>query len=255
MTIKGYDKAHALRTAKMCTTIARRFGHSSERIAQYELACLLHDLGRVGLEPKLFGAIWSWAREQGIPTRPAEWRTLHKKTPYGQETAGFLFRYRKPLEQHGIKMNSWACEQVEMRLGFAHRMRRQIRMVKPRLQEWGLSWKPWMTKVTLYYYYPEQLTNQPSWVRELGEILVACEQLEAYSNRQRGKDYYQRDQESFRRAFSYLSSLIRSGHLSKKVVQEVRSLTAHGWFNPILESSRGTKLTTTDKLYLRNLAP
>ena len=64
-----------------------------------------------------------------------------------------------------------------------------------------------MEKVTLYYYYPEKMNNAPDWMREFGEILVACEQLEAHSNRARGKDYYNRDNESFLEAFNYLNKL------------------------------------------------
>src|SRR2546428_7385467 len=65
--IPGYDRAHALRTALMCAAVARRLGYSEARLKRYQIACLLHDLGRAGLDPKVFGAIWSWARRQGIP--------------------------------------------------------------------------------------------------------------------------------------------------------------------------------------------
>ncbi|MEC4674884.1 MAG: HD domain-containing protein, partial [Nitrospirota bacterium] len=225
MVIRGYDKSHALRTAKMCIAVARDLEHPADRVEDYQIACLLHDLGRAGLETKLFGAIWSWARAHGIPTRPAEWRALHQKTAYGKETAAFISLYRTRLEQSGITMHKWACEQVEMRLGFARRMRRQLRRVKPTLKNLNINWKPWMSKVTLYYYYPEKLANGAPWVRELGEILVACEQLEAYSNRRRGKDYYTRGQESFAHAFQYLDRLVANGQLSGNVVKRVKVLT------------------------------
>ena len=53
--IKVYDKAHALRTAKMCVAVAMLLGHTVERVRQYQIACLLHDLGRAGLDQRLFG--------------------------------------------------------------------------------------------------------------------------------------------------------------------------------------------------------
>ena len=72
--IKGYDKGHALRTAKMCAAVARHLGHGEKVVCDYQIACLLHDLGRAGLDEKLFGKIWSWASAHKIPTRPLEWR-------------------------------------------------------------------------------------------------------------------------------------------------------------------------------------
>src|SRR2546425_5378340 len=48
--IRGYDRHHALRTARMCVAVARRLGHSEERVERYQIACLLHDLGRAGLD-------------------------------------------------------------------------------------------------------------------------------------------------------------------------------------------------------------
>lgn len=163
--------------------------------------------------------------------------------------------YRSSLEDQGLSIDQWACEQVEMRLGFARRFRRVLKRIKPELEQLGVQWVPWMEKVTLYYYYPEKLAKDPSWVRELGEILVACEQLEAYSNRQRGKDYYTRSQESFREAFRYLDTLKRKGQLSHKVVTAVRALTAQGTFDSILKAARGGALSSSDKCYLRTLSP
>ena len=110
-----------------------------------------------------------------------------------------------------------------------------------------------MEQVTLYYYYPEKLATSPEWVRELGEILVACEQLEAYSNRRRGTDYYVRSQESFREAFRYLDSLKRQGRLRAKVVKAVRQLTASGLFDSILKAARGGILSRHEGQFLRSL--
>ncbi len=253
--IKGYDKAHAMRTAKMCVAVARSLGHDLDRVHHYQIACVLHDLGRAGLDQPLFGKIWSWAKMHGIPTRPAEWRAKHTSTPYGKETEAFVQKYRAQLEEEGIPINKWACEQIEMRLGYARRMKRMLRVIKPQLRHLNISWHRWMEQVILYYYYPELISREQPWVRELGEILVACEQLEAYSNRQRGQDYYTRSQESFEEAFRYLNSLIRKKQLGRKVVGAVRTLTANGRFDSILAAAKGSALTPKDIQFLRTLAP
>ncbi len=252
-TIRGYDRPHAMRTAKMCVTVADRLGHPRERIRLYHVACLLHDLGRAGLDRRLFGMIWSWAKQRGIPTRPREWRALHPRTKYGRETEAFVSLYRQDLIASGVAMNKWAVEQIEMRLGYARRLARRLRAVKPQLKALGVGWKPWMQQVMLYYYYPERLAKATVWVRQLAEILVACEQFEAYSNQRRGRDYYARRKESVPEAFAYLDKLRQEGILSRQVVSAVRSLTAEGAFDAILEDARGEPLTWGDRRYLRDL--
>ena len=122
---------------------------------QYQIACLLHDLGRAGLDRHLFGRIWSWARAHGIPTRPREWRALHPDTRYGRETEAFVARYRAAMDDAGITLDSWACEQVEMRLGYARRLAARFADGEAALRELGVAWAPWMGRVMLYYYYPE----------------------------------------------------------------------------------------------------
>ena len=210
--IRGYDCPHALRTARMCAAVARRLDHPEKRVREYQIACLLHDLGRAGLDQKLFGRIWSWARKNGIPTRPREWRRVHPATAYGRETEAFMDRYSRDLAKAGIPLDEWTRQQVEMRLGYARRLARQLRVAKPRLFALGVKWAPWMGHVMLYYYYPEKLAASPRWVRQLAEVLVACEQFEAYRNRRRGRDYYRRTKEKLSEAFgamlrAYVSSL------------------------------------------------
>ena len=251
--IEGYDKDHALRTAKMCAAVAHHLGHDEERIRRYQIACLLHDLGRAGLDQKLFGKIWTWARNQGIPTRPAEWRGEHPETIYGRETEAFWKLYRTQLQELGVQPLRWAKEQVEMRLGYARRLRRRIKQIKPELKQCGIQWSTWMEMVTLYYYYPEKLDDAPAWVHELGEILVACEQLEAYSNRERGSDYYNRNTENFSAAFDYLNGLKEKGQISVKVLSAVRVLTAQGLFDAILKAARSGRISKKDLVFLRSL--
>lgn len=252
--IRGYDRPHAVRTAKMCVTVADRLGHPRDRVRRYHIACLLHDLGRAGLDRQLFGTIWSWAKQRGIPTRPREWRALHPRTTYGRETEAFVSLYRRDLIASGVPMDPWAFEQIEMRLGYARRLARRLRVVKPQLKTLGVEWQPWMQQVMLYYYYPERLAKAKAWVRQLAEILVACEQFEAYSNQRRGRDYYARDKESLPEAFAYLDKLRQEGILSDEVLNVVRLLTAEGAFDPILEEARGEPLTRSDRRYLRSLA-
>ena len=55
--IKGYDKAHALRTAKMCVAVALSLGHDLDRVRHYQIACVLHDLGRAGLDHRIVSRI------------------------------------------------------------------------------------------------------------------------------------------------------------------------------------------------------
>lgn len=252
--IRGYDCAHAARTARMCAAVAQRLGHSGARVYAYQIACLLHDLGRAGLDRALFGAIWSWAKERGIPTRPREWRTIHPETSDGRETEAFLSLYRRDLEAAGIPMNRWAREQVEMRLGYARRLARRLRVVKPAIRKLGIGWAPWMQLVMLYYYYPERLSTAKRWVKQLAEILVACEQFEAYSNRQRGRDYYVRKKETLPAAFAHLEKLAQEGTVSEEVMGALRALASEGAFDAILERARGCSLTRSERKYLRDLA-
>lgn len=249
--IRGYDRFHAVRTARMCVAVATALGHGAERVYQYQIACLLHDLGRAGLDRRLFGKIWSWAKERGIPTRPREWRAVHPKTTYGRETEAFLRCYRHDLEADGITMTAWAIEQVEMRLGYSRRLARRLRMVRPAIRKIGVSWAPWMQQVMLYYYYPEKLASAKPWIRQLAEILVACEQFEAHCNQRRGRDYYVRKKETLLDAFAYLETLHRDGIVSGSVVETLCRLTAQGEFDAILEEARGCAFTRRERRALR----
>ncbi|MGE0644267.1 MAG: hypothetical protein AB7P24_11385 [Nitrospira sp.] len=250
--IRGYDRPHALRTAKMCVAVARRLGHPGDRVQRYHVACLLHDLGRAGLDRQLFGTIWSWAKQRGVPTRPREWHALHPQTIYGRETEAFVSLYRRDLEASGVHMDVWAIEQIEMRLGYARRLARRLRAVKPILEQLGVGWEPWMQQVMLYYYYPERLAKAKAWVKQLAEVLVACEQFEAYSNRRRGQDYYARKKESLPEAFAYLDKLKQEGILSSAVLNAVQMLSAEGAFDTILKEARGEPLSRNDRRYLRH---
>ncbi len=253
VVIRGYDRPHALRTARMCAAVAAALGHDVTRVRQYQIACLLHDLGRAGLDRQLFGKIWSWAKAHGIPTRPREWRAIHPETAYGRETEAFLTRYRRALEAEGISVTPWAREQVEMRLGYARRLARRLRSVRSSIRRMGVRWEPWMQQVMLYYYYPEKLAGAKPWVKQLGEVLVACEQFEAYSNQRRGRDYYVRRKETVADAFTYLGKLEQEGILSQDVMRMLKRLAAQGEFDGIIAEARGRRLTPGERAMLRKI--
>jgi len=251
--IRGYDRAHAVRTARMCAAVASALGHEPDRVRQYQIACLLHDLGRAGLDRPLFGKIWSWAKARGIPTRPREWRAIHPETAYGRETEAFIARYRQALATDGILITPWAKEQIEMRLGYARRLARRLRAVRSSIARMGVRWESWMQAVMLYYYYPEKLARARPWVKELAEVLVACEQFEAYSNQRRGRDYYVRNKETIAEAFAYLEKLEREGILSARVMKTLKHLAASGRFDAIITEARGSHLTTKERRFLHRM--
>ncbi len=253
-TLSGYDKAHAHRTARMCVPVAEALGHPIPRLIQFEAACLLHDIGRAGLDSKLFGAIWSWARQHRIPTRPREWRTQYPQTPYGGEAQAFIRKYKDELQQQGLSLTPSVKDHIDMRLGFAKRLKKCLRPIKPFVQSLGIKWASWMERIMLYYYYPEKLDTAPAWTHQLGEILVACEQLEAYSNHRRGQDYYAREEESFRSAFGYLRQLTKQKIISREVFTTICQLTRDGYFTKTLQQARGGKLSKAEQRYLASVA-
>lgn len=238
----------------MCVAVAAALEHPRPRLAQFETACLLHDIGRVGLQPALFGKIWTWAKSQNIPTRPREWRAKFPETPYGRETRTFIQVYKAALTAQGLPLNAEVKDHIDMRLGFARRLQKHLPPVRARVRELGLTWAPWMGRIMLYYYYPEQLEGVSPWTHQLAEILVGCEQLEAYSNHRRGQDYYAREGESFATAFTFLDNLTKEGILSRPVTNTIRRLSREGHFSSILRQARGGRLTSADQRYLQSLA-
>ncbi|HNP60839.1 MAG TPA: hypothetical protein PKM72_08375 [Nitrospirales bacterium] len=252
--IPGYDKAHALRTSRMCVAVAAALGHPLSRLRQFEAACLLHDMGRAGLDPVLFGQIWSWAKEQKIPTRPREWRTRYPDTPYGRESHAFIAQYGAALQARGVKLTPAVKDHIDMRLGFARRLKKYLRPVKTAIATIDIPWSPWMERIMLYYYYPEKLERAAAWTHQLAEILVACEQLEAYSNHRRGKDYYARAEESFAAAFTYLRQLTFQRIVSQEVLDLICRLTREGRFTSVLRQARGGTLSPADQQFLQTVS-
>jgi hypothetical protein len=155
------------------------------------------------------------------------------------------------LEADGIPITTWAKEQVEMRLGYSRRLARRLRSVRSAIKKMGVAWAPWMQQVMLYYYYPEKLALAKPWVKQLAEILVACEQFEAYSNHRRGRDYYVRKKVTLIDAFAYLEKLHQDGILSGAVLGALLRLTEQGEFDAILEEARGCAYTQGERRALR----
>jgi hypothetical protein len=178
---------------------------------------------------------------------------MHPETKYGRETEAFIARYRQALAADGILITPWAKEQIEMRLGYARRLARRLRTVRSSIVRMGVRWESWMQPVMLYYYYPEKLVGARPWVRELAEVLVACEQFEAYSNQQRGRDYYVRNKETITEAFAYLERLKREGILSARVMRTLKRVAASGRFDGIIAAARGSRMTGSERRQLRQM--
>ncbi len=252
----GYDRDHARRTAALAVAVARRLGFAEDVLERFETACLLHDVARVGLDKGLFGRIWTLARQEELPTRPKELRDRFGLEP-GEEMAYLLRRLSPKLIHAGIPVDARTREQVRMRLDVKARQAEMLRRFATRLRDLQVAVEPWMEQVTLHYYYPEELAQAPGWVRSLGATLVACEQFEAHNNRERGRDYYDRQQESLEETFAYLNELVGSGAIGREHYRALAELVLEGSLNPILKEARGlpvaAPLPTADRAFLEQL--
>lgn len=234
----GYDRDHARRTAQVAIAVARRLGFAGAVLDQFEAACLLHDVARVGLDRELFGHIWTLAKQEGLPTRPKELRDRYGLQP-GQEMPYLMQRLTPRLAQAGIPLDARTREQVRMRLDVKRRQGEMLARFAPRLRALRVTLEPWMELVTLYYYYPEELARSEPWVCSLGATLVACEQFEAYNNRERGRDYYARTGESLAETFAYLRELTVQSVIGPEHFRALAQLTIEGTLDPILRDARG----------------
>ena len=110
-----------------------------------------------------------------------------------------------------------------------------------------------MQLVMLYYYDPEKLSRARPWVKQLAEVLVACEQFEAYSNQRRGRDSYVRSKESIAEAFAYLEKLEQERILSVDVMKVMKRLAASGEFDGVIAAARGRRMTSDERRFLRRM--
>ena len=164
--------------------------------------------------------------------------------------------YRKDLERHRsewLRCRRVAVEQVEMRLGYARRLARRLRQVKPDFEDPGhrLAAMDGPSDVVLLLSGETAARNPGSgnWPKSGWP----AEQFEAYSNQQRGRDYYVHAKETLPEAFTYLDTLRREGLLSAVVVDTVQRMTAEGEFDYILEQARGYALSRGERRWLRRL--
>ncbi len=103
----------------------------------------------------------------------------------------------------------------------------------------GVKISDWMVKVMLYYYYPEYLSKSSEKSKLMGMLLVACENLEAYNNIRRGRDYYGRRKESLQESFEVLKRFVSQKLITKEIYDCLRQLVSSGDLDHILAESRG----------------
>ncbi len=255
--IPGYDKEHAARTTDIVLLVARELGVAERYIARLEIATLLHDIGRAGMDPELFGRIFQSAQEAGLPVRLPELRRSYRDLTEKNASERFVELVRPVLRAKGIAVTPKVREHIDMRMAFKQRVRRILRDVQPELTSLGVTIEPWMEKLMLYYYYPQELEGQPAEVRLMAETLVACENFEAYNNVQRGRDYYGRTKEQLRDVFSVLNGFVERGLVSRRVYDTLARLTAAGRLDDAMRMSRGlppdAPLSAEDEAFKREL--
>jgi len=237
--IPGYDRDHAERTTRVVLTVARALGMSETRLADLELIALLHDLGRAGMDPKLFGAIFGLAQERGLPVRIRELLTRYPEVAEEQAPAYFLDLISPALHEQGLETTEQLRDHIAMRMNFKGRLRGLLKEREPELRALGLELKPFMETVMLYYYYPEGMETADEDVRLMGMILVACENFEAFNNWRRGRDYYGRAKERLSDVFEALAKFEADGLVSSVVMATLRRLTTSGDLDAIIKESRG----------------
>jgi hypothetical protein len=117
--------------------------------------------------------------------------------------------------------------------------------------------EPWMEKVILYYYYPHLMEGEESIVRRMGMLLVACENFEAYNNARRGRDYYGRDRETMKDAFTTLESFQQRGLVDADIIASLACVAASGAVDAIVQEARekpsSEPLPEEDKTFLESL--
>ena len=256
--IPGYDRDHAERTTRIVLRVAKEVGLDARWHADLEVTCLLHDLGRAGMDPELFGRIFGAAQERGLPVRLAELQSRYPEVTEAKAVAFYTDLVAPALRERGIELTPQVRDHIAMRMDFKGRLRRMLAEREPDLQRLGITVKPWMETVMLYYYYPHGMDGQPGDVRLMGMLLVACENFEAYNNARRGRDYYGRQGEQLREVFTTLEGFQKRGMVSEQVMAALRRLTASGEFDAVMKESRGMKpadpLPQTDVAFQRELA-
>lgn len=237
--LPGYDRDHADRTTRIVMQVVRILGLDPSWDRDLEVAALLHDIGRVGMDPDLFGRIFGLAQRNGFPVRIREFRARYPQVRDADATAFFLNRIEPILHQEGIPVDARVVEHVRMRMDFDRRLRQVLAGKEPDLRRLGIVIKPWMEHVMLYYYYPRGVLGESDAVRLMGMALVASENFEAFNNVRRGRDYYGRAKERLRDVFDALSGFERDRLVAPSVMRALRELTGSGKLDAIIKESRG----------------
>ena len=235
----GYDKAHAERASRIVRALAGELAVPRERLADLEVTCLLHDLGRAGMDPHLFGRIFRLAEERGVPVRLSEMRERYPDLGEGHACEHFLDLMAPAFHEAGIEITPAVADHVAMRLDFKGRLRRVLAECGPKLAAWGVAVHPWMEKVMLYYYYPALIEDEPEETRRMGMMLVAGENFEAYNNHERARDYYLGRDASLAAVFDALDPFQRRGLVDAAVMDALRRVTASGRLDGVIKESRG----------------
>lgn len=237
--VAGYDKAHAERATRIVLALASELGLAGDWLADLEVTCLLHDLGRAGMDPQLFGSIFRLAEERGVPVRLSEMRDRYPELDETHACGHFLDLMAPVFHEAGIAMTPAVADHVAMRLDFRGRLRRVLDECAPKLAAWGVEVQPWMEKVMLYYYYPALIEDEPEEVRRMGMMLVAGENFEAYNNHERARDYYVGREARLAAVFDALDGFERRGLVDGAVMDALRRLTASGRLDEVIKESRG----------------
>ena len=255
--IPGYDRDHAERTARIVLRLAQELALDPRWYPGLELTCLLHDLGRAGMDARLFGQVFGLAQEAGLPVRLRELRARYPNVSEEQAPAFFLDLVTPILARHAIPIDDGLRQHIAMRMDFRGRLRRTLEQSTPALHALGLALEPWMERVMLYYYYPELMDGQQDDVRLMGMLLVACENFEAYNNARRGRDYYGRSGEHLRDVFVALDRFQAQELIAPRVLNGLKLLTATGALDAIIKESRelsaSAPLPPADVAYQREL--
>jgi len=235
----GYDRDHAERTTRIVLLVARELGLDSSWEHDLEVACLLHDIGRAGIDPALFGKVFTVAAQRGLPVRITE--LLARYPQISEEGApAFFWEMAAPAwKQAGIPLDDRLREHIRMRMDFKGRMRDVVAVHASELRSLGITIHPWMEQVILYYYYPHLMDGERDEVRLMGMVLVACENFEAFNNSRRGRDYYGRKQERLQDVFTSLQRFDDEGLVSRDVMAALRRVTVAGKLDGIIRQSRG----------------
>ena len=113
-----------------------------------------------------------------------------------------------------------------------------------------------MEKVILYNY-PHLMEGEESIVRWMGMLLVAYENFESYKNARRGRDYYGRDRETMKDAFTTLESFQQRGLVDTDIIALLACVAATGALNAIVQEARekpfNEPLPEEDKAFLESL--